>query len=177
MSIAFYISDGNSIGKAFAARDEYFAVFTYYVSGQEIPPRALSPSHQYFLSPYCFLPKYKTERYRNGSHRTCQGGYIVFTSQVPWLHGTPPKDELRHDRETRAHWQAKEWMSEKGTLRDRAPEVGSVEHFVDALGLKEREVYTFTPDGCYPSKEEISQDLGKLDFDWCMHFIFSHLNL
>ena len=43
----------------------------------------------------------------------------------------------------------------------KAPHVGSVERFQDDLGLGEEELYCFTVDGCYPSKEDVCQGLGK----------------
>ena len=36
------------------------------------------------------------------------------------------------------------------------------------LSLKEQDIFTFTSDGCYPTKKDISQALGK----WTVIFLF-----
>jgi hypothetical protein len=103
----------------------------------------------------------------------------VFTCQVPWVAGNGKSEE-----ELKVHNMAKDWMEKKGELYSnllcfsdacsacistntyysgthKAPHVGSVEKFQDDLGLGEEELYCFTVDGCYPSKEDVCQGLGK----------------
>ncbi|KAL3816976.1 hypothetical protein ACHAXA_011764 [Cyclostephanos tholiformis] len=166
MALAFYVDGPDSIAKAFAAHDEYTAVFTYYVRGKNPKCRMLTPDEDnYYSAPFCFLPKYQQQQQQhhqnNGggggagggsSSSSSSSGYLVFTSQVPWLHGNP-----RSDRSDRAHYQAEEWMKERGRLDP--PYIGSVEEFQAKMGLREMDVHTFTIDGCYPTCDEISQAL------------------
>ena len=74
---------------------------------------------------------------------------------MPWLHGNP-----KSDRSERAHYQAEEWMRDRGGLDP--PYIGTVEEFQANMGLGESGVHTFTGDGCYPACDEISQALGEL---------------
>ncbi len=164
MALAFYVDGPDAIARAFAAHDEYTAVFTYYVRGKDVKCRMLTPDNDnHYSAPYCFLPKYQHHGNNNNSNGASSGrggtnnstsGYLVFSSQVPWLHGNP-----KSDGSDRAHYQAEEWMKERGKLEP--PHIGTVEEFQSKMGLREMDVYAFTTDGCYPTCDEISQALGE----------------
>ena len=178
MALAFYVDNPDALAKAFAAHDEYMAVLTYFVRGKNSKCRMLTPDgDDYYSAPFCFMPKHlpppgggagvdngngsNGNGNGNGSNRGGGGGrggggtgYLVFTSQVPWLHGNP-----KSDRNERAHYQAEDWMRDRGGLDP--PFIGTVEDFQHKMGLGEGGVHAFTSDGCYPACDEISQALGE----------------
>ena len=89
MALAFYVNGPDDIAHAFAAHDEYLAIFThfYFHSRKEENLRALRPDiDDYYSAPDCFLPCCKERR---GDE---DGGFLVFTYMVPWLHGNPAWD-------------------------------------------------------------------------------------
>ena len=164
MALAFYVDGPDAIARAFAAHDEYMAVFTYFVRGKNAKCRMLTPDGDvYYSAPFCFMPKQRAHPpppRGNGNVEVGGGagaGYLVFTSQVPWLQGNPKSDQRGG-----AHYQAEDWMRERGKLEP--PHVGTAEDFQGKMGLGEMDVHAFTPDGCYPACEEISQALGELAF-------------
>ena len=130
----------------------------------------LSPEDNYYTAPYCFMPKKRNDKRFNGgfvgeiflkidvlihlNFNLLISFSTVFTCQVPWTAGNGKSEE-----ELKAHIMAKDWMDKKGS--HKAPHVGSVERFQEDLGLGEEELYCFTADGCYPSKEDVCQGLGK----------------
>lgn len=190
MALAFYVNGPNDLPRAFAAHDEFMAIFThvYFRSRKQSDIRALRPDNDNFYSaPYCFMPKnlpvtknndseqQNRGRFSSNSNNKSGSGFLVFTCQVPWLHGNPawrggsnnsnsdhpPWNSNNHhlEQQQRAHVQAKEWMEEQGALK--APHIGTVEEFQSAtnLNLNEWSVHTFTVDGGYPTAEDISQYL------------------
>ena len=165
MALAFYINGPDDIAHAFAAHDEYLAIFTHYYfrsrKGEENVVRALRPDvDDYYSAPYCFL-SWKD----GGSSTRTDGGFLVFTCMVPYLHGNPwIRENVEYqtmDVGTRAHHQAREWMKLKGTFKGRTPHVGTVENFQTEmkLGYNDRGVYTFTVDGGYPTWKDVSESL------------------
>ena len=92
----------------------------------------MTPDDDFYTAPFCFMPKNR------------KGGFIVFTAQVVWLHGNPLGESER------AHHKAHEYMELKGKYDP--PHLGTVEKFMTTLGLKERNIFTFTSDGCYPTR-------------------------
>lgn len=138
MALAFWV-DGSPDGlaAAFAAHDEFLSIFSYFANGKR--QYMMTPDDDFYTAPFCFMPK---------NHRE---GFIVFTPQVPWLHGNPLGESER------AHHRAYEYMELKGKYN--SPRLGTVEKFMTTLGLKERDIFTFTSDGCYPTKQDISQAL------------------
>eukprot|EP00584_Thalassiosira_punctigera_P014704 CAMPEP_0172552560 /NCGR_PEP_ID=MMETSP1067-20121228/45836_1 /TAXON_ID=265564 ORGANISM="Thalassiosira punctigera, Strain Tpunct2005C2" /NCGR_SAMPLE_ID=MMETSP1067 /ASSEMBLY_ACC=CAM_ASM_000444 /LENGTH=231 /DNA_ID=CAMNT_0013340563 /DNA_START=175 /DNA_END=870 /DNA_ORIENTATION=- len=145
MALAFWV-DGRpgSVASAMCAHDEYLSLFAYHLSGgrgRGGAPRhfRLTPDDDFYSAPYCFMPKHR------------RGGFLVFTTRVPWLHGNPLGEA------DRAHDRARETMESRGKYEK--PFLGTVEKFMVDLGLKERDVYTFTDDGCYPTQRDISQAL------------------
>ncbi|KAL7527920.1 hypothetical protein ACHAXR_002191 [Thalassiosira sp. AJA248-18] len=147
MALAFFV-DGRQqdcLATAFAAHDEYLSVLGFFVNGPKTK-KCMTPENDFYSAPFCFMPKNKKE------------GFLVFTTQVPWL-----QDHLRDGRlvETEAerahHAKAHDWQEREG--RFKAPHLGSVEQFQRILSLRERDIFTFTSTGCYPTKEEISQSL------------------
>lgn len=138
MALAFWV-DGrpDGVAAAFAAHDEYTAIFGYFFRGGEDKTRPLTPADAFFTAPCCFLPKHR------------DGGFIIFTPGVPWLHGNP-FENLRE----RAHHRAHEWMRDRG--RAEAPHLGTLEVFQRTLKLEEGDVYTFTEDGAYPATADVN---------------------
>ena len=161
MALAFYINGPDDIALAFAAHDEYLAIFThYYFRSRKEDVRALRPDvDDYYSAPYCFLS------WKDGRSSTRDGGFLVFTCMVPYLHGNPwTRENVEYqtmDDGTRAHHQAGEWMKQKGTFKGRTPHVGTVEKFQTEmkLGYNDGGVYTFTPDGGYPTWKDVSESL------------------
>lgn len=151
MALAFYVDKPDSLSSVFAAHDEYLAVFSYFLNGGEVPADIiLTPDSNHYSAPYCFLPK----KYDKRTGRVA-AGFIVFTCLVPWLNGNPKAEQ----GET-AHKKAKDWMGNRSRLSDNfTPHLGSVENFQESLNVGEEEVYTFTADGYYPTKEDVSQAL------------------
>lgn len=148
MALAFFLNDPSGLASAFAAHDEYSAILSFYASGGS-KTRTLQPGDDYYAAPFCFLPK------------NDRAGFLVFVPAVPWLHGNPgcavEDDDGNVEDGTRAHHDAVQWMERRG---DRNPPIlGTVEEFQRKLCLNEMGVQTFTRDGCYPSKEDISQAL------------------
>ena len=185
MALAFYINGPDDIAHAFAAHDEYLAIFTHYYfrsrKGEE-NVRALRPDvDDYYSAPYCFLPKRNNNNNRsnntNGSSSSssCTSGFLVFTCMVPYLHGNPWTCENNNNKQQqqqqhqRAHYQAKEWMEENCNNKNsnngnksRAPHVGSVEEFASSTHLNiasEYNIFTFTIDGGYPTCMDVSSSL------------------
>mmetsp|Transcript_19113 Transcript_19113/g.40291 ORF Transcript_19113/g.40291 Transcript_19113/m.40291 type:complete len:242 (-) Transcript_19113:275-1000(-) len=138
MALAFWVdSRPDGVAAAFAAHDEYLSIFSYFANGQT--KYMMTPNDQFYTAPFCYMPKSR------------KGGFIVFTCQVPWLHGNPLGESER------AHHRAHEYMELKGKYD--VPHLGTVEKFMTTLGLKERDIFTFTNDGCYPTKRDISEAL------------------
>jgi len=148
MALAFCVDHPDALGEAFAAHDEYLAIFSHFVrSDDDEKIRMLTPKDDYYTAPFCFMPR--------NDNSNITSGFLVFTAQVPWLHGSPTKGG-----DDRAHHQAQAWMRERGAMDP--PIIGTVEDFQRRLCLNdERGLFTFTEDGCYPSPEDISQALGK----------------
>jgi len=161
MALAFYINGPDDIAHAFAAHDEYLAIFThYYFRSRKEDVRALRPDvDDYYSAPYCFLS------WKDGGSSTRDGGFLVFACMVPYLHGNPwTRENVEYqtmDDGTRAHHQAGEWMKQKGTFKGRTPHVGTVEKFQTEmkLGYNDGGVYTFTADGGYPTWKDVSESL------------------
>ena len=145
MALAFTVDcEPDSIAYAFAAHDEYLSIFNHYANGGK--HHTMTPAEEYYTVPFCFMPM--LNRGRSNAR-----GFIVFTAQVPWLHGFP------RDEDKCLHEKAREYQKNKGEFDE--PVVGTVEQFQDRLHLKEHQWFPFTHSGNYPSKEEISQELGK----------------
>ena len=111
----------------------------------------MTPDDDFYTAPFCFMPKNR------------KGGFIVFTAQVVWLHGNPLGESER------AHHKAHEYMELKGKYDP--PHLGTVEKFMTTLSLKEQDIFTFTSDGCYPTKQDISQALGKWKWKLMLYFL------
>ena len=176
MALAFSVNGPDDIAHAFAAHDEYLAIFThfYFRSQRGENLRALRPDiDDYYSAPYCFLPR------RNNSNRPSNSsgsGFLVFTCMVPYVHGNPAwsysrgnnnnNNNANQQQHHRAHYQAKEWMEENCTRNSKlkAPHIGSVEEFSSSTSLNlgcEFSIITFTNDGGYPTWKHVSQSFGK----------------
>lgn len=148
MALAFYVDGHNkhAFAEAFAAHDEYLAMFSYFVHDQEAEPKMLMPNHDYYSAPFCFLPKSATN------------GFLVFTHMVPWLTGNPVERDNRDREDERPHDLA--WRCQNRDGKFDAPHIGTAEGLQRRVCLKEEDVITFTKDGGYPTKEDVSQALG-----------------
>ena len=174
MALAFFVDSPDGLGTAFAAHDEYMAVFTYFVRGK-IPPKNCAPLSpdvdDCYMSPYCFMPKLNNNheqhqhQYSHNNQHQHRGkgdqqkhhtGYLIFVAQVPWLELNPPQTTTVTNT---PHQQALDWM--RRNSKASAPILGTVEDFQDRLGLKDEDVFTFTKDGCYPTVWDVSQALGE----------------
>mmetsp|Transcript_17909 Transcript_17909/g.27105 ORF Transcript_17909/g.27105 Transcript_17909/m.27105 type:complete len:145 (+) Transcript_17909:84-518(+) len=144
MALAFWVDNRpNGIATTMSAHDEYLSLFSYYFANKT--HYTMTPEDDFYSAPYCFMPKHR------------RGGFVVFTTRVPWLHGNPLGESVNE----RAHDKAREVMESRGKWEK--PYLGTVEKFMIDLGLKEGDIYTFTDDGCYPTTRDISQALGKCE--------------
>mmetsp|Transcript_26454 Transcript_26454/g.55264 ORF Transcript_26454/g.55264 Transcript_26454/m.55264 type:complete len:227 (+) Transcript_26454:223-903(+) len=140
MALAFWVDNRpNGIATTMSAHDEYLSLFSYYFANKT--HYTMTPEDDFYSAPYCFMPKHR------------RGGFVVFTTRVPWLHGNPLGESVNE----RAHDKAREVMESRGKWEK--PYLGTVEKFMIDLGLKEGDIYTFTDDGCYPTTRDISQAL------------------
>lgn len=161
MALAFYI-DGHhkdAIAEAFAAHDEYLSIFSYYLNNKQKNILLTPTNCEYFPAPFCYLRK------------TTNTGFLVFTFVgVPWLHGNYSKEKS----DLCAHAVAAEHQRHRGQYEP--PHLGSVEKFQDYLQIHtEVGVCTFTKDGCYPTREDVSQALGECVA--CVHDMMDILNI
>ncbi|KAL7549152.1 LOW QUALITY PROTEIN: hypothetical protein ACHAWF_012416 [Thalassiosira exigua] len=154
MALAWYVDGPGGVGPAFAAHDEFLSLLSYFLRPDEPQGRGsgsgseadagrsrspLTPDDEFYAAPFCFLPKSR------------KGGFLVFVPQVPWLSSNFSDDGGS------PHAKARDWMDRRG--KGAVPHVGTVEHFQKATGVKERDLFTFTPNGYYPSKEDVSRAL------------------
>ena len=111
-------------------------------------------------APWCFMP-------------SGDDGFIIFTCRVPWLHhgicggtkeftrrgyyGQVEKEEVFKQRyfiEARTIMSKNSWVDKRDV-----PMIDNPEDMQHHLHLNEDEIFTFTQDGCYPDKSDISQGL------------------
>ena len=189
MALAYYVDNPDGLAKAFAAHDEYMAIFTYFFRGETTDCKPLSPDvDECYMSPYCFMPKHHNDHGYNNNNKHQQysdphlqyqqrargeqprqhGGFLIFVAQVPWLESYLPISSpsnnnykiYKEDLDRRGpHQEAMTWM--KHDSKSTTPILGSVEEFQYKLGLQDEEMFTFTKDGCYPTEWDVSQSLGE----------------
>jgi len=162
MALAFRIKNPEDFGMLFSAYDEYTSILNSLFG------RVLTPNDDYYTSPWCFI--------KNGD----TSGYVVFTSQVSWMHHNSSKrcivKEVPHEneyytsfkrvpREHRKNYfvEAREIMKDNWYRYDDRnidiPYVVLPESILQHFKVDEEEIITFTKDGCYPDKNDISQEL------------------
>jgi len=162
MALAFRIKDPDDFGILFSAYDEYTSILNSLFG------RVLTPDDDYYTAPWCFI--------KNGD----TSGYVVFTSQVSWMHHNSSKrcivKEVPHEneyytsfkrvpREHRKNYfvEAREIMKDNWYRYDDRnidiPYVVLPESILQHFKLDEEEIITFTSDGCYPDKNDVSQAL------------------
>lgn len=128
----------------FAAYDIYSSIIN------DLFGRVLTPDDDFFTAPFCFMPESE------------YGGFIVMTCQVPWLHGhghIPGTSQKQDD------WREQHFQRAREMMREYSPDI--ISPFVEKgpermqyfLMLDEEDIFTFTKDGCYPGKDDISQAL------------------
>ncbi len=148
MALAFRITNSEDFGRLFASYDEYSSIVNMLFG------RALSPSDDYYTAPYAFMPGGEV------------GGFVVMTCRVPWLHGHGNLPDSHHDKGTwREQYfaQALDIMTKCDMFSsgDDIPKVEAkgAEYIQMRLDLEEREVFTFTNDGCYPTEDDDIEEL------------------
>ena len=162
MALAFRIKHPEDFGMLFSAYDEYTSILNSLFG------RVLTPDDDYYTSPWCFI--------KNGD----TSGYVVFTSQVSWMHHNSSKrcivKEVPHEddyytsfkrvpNEHRKNYfvEAREIMKDNWYRYDDRnidiPYVVLPESILQHFKVDEEEIITFTSDGCYPDKNDISQEL------------------
>mmetsp|Transcript_13580 Transcript_13580/g.29531 ORF Transcript_13580/g.29531 Transcript_13580/m.29531 type:complete len:376 (+) Transcript_13580:221-1348(+) len=146
MALAFRVSHPDDFARMFAAYDEYSSIIN------DLFGRVLTPDDDFYTAPWCFMP--------DGD---C-GGFVVFTAQVPWLHGhghvlgthrdTQNSREQHFQRASRRMRDCAVCHPEDIPCVEMGPEKMQL-----LMELDDDDIFTFTKDGCYPGKDDISQAL------------------
>ena len=135
MALAYGIYNVEDLAEAFAAKDEFISALSYRLSNTE--NYIMDPTDDYYVAPYCFMSTLNVPRYE-------KAGFLIFSSMVPFIkkseHDAASYDVKRHGHHS-------------------PPIIGTIEEFQQNLKLKERDIYTFTTDGCVPSAQDVSQEL------------------
>ena len=149
MALAFRIKDPDDFGILFSAYDEYTSILNSLFG------RVLTPDDDYYTAPWSFMPQ-------------ADNGFIIFTCNVPWYHNDTSKrcisKEVPLEHRKDYFMKAKQIM--KNNWRYEQNRKGDIPYVLNAeeiqfkqLELYEKEIITFTSDGCYPDKNDISQEL------------------
>ncbi|KAL9189454.1 hypothetical protein ACHAXT_009129 [Thalassiosira profunda] len=138
MALLYKIHNPDDFGKVFAAHDQYCSFLN------ELFGRMLTPEDDYYTAPFCFLPTSDIS------------GFVVFTCRVPWLHGHGARGKRADSNFAHARYQVKECGFDPEDVPYVLP---SVEKIHDHFSCGEEDIYTFTGDGCYPSKKDITPAL------------------
>ena len=159
MSLAFRIRNLDDVIKAFAAKEEFISALTLVRHGKEY---TMTPTDEYYVAPYCFMSTVNRAR-------TSQLGFLIFSSMAPFGK-TFPTFEIPKMNEPGGypgeHDTALELMKTHGHHNTKNfLFLGTVEWFQEESKCKERDIYTFTPDGYYPSLlHDVSQHLEDMAF-------------
>jgi len=142
MALAFRIKHPEDFGMLFSAYDEYTSILNSLFG------RVLTPNDDYYTSPWCFMPN------------SDNSGFVVFTCQAPWFEHTSTSDKCI---EKSLFQKAREIMKDNwyrdNERQNDIPFVKYPENMQKILNLRERDLITFTNDGCYPDKNDISREL------------------
>ena len=143
MSLAYPIEDIDDLIFSFAAKDEFISTLTCTLhldldlaDNSSSEEYVMTPKDDYYVAPYCFI--------RTGGLYSRHVGFLVFSSMVPFV-------------ERKGHELARRWV--RRDRRHQLPHIGTMEHFQQTAGVEENDIYTFTSDGCFPSAEDVSQEL------------------
>ena len=153
MALAFRIKHPEDFGMLFSAYDEYTSILNSLFG------HVLTPDDDYYTAPWSFMPT------------SDNSGFIVFTCQVPWYHNDTSKRCItkKVPLEHRKNYFEKALQIMKNNWRYDQNRKGDIPYVLNAeeiqfkqLELYEEEIITFTTDGCYPDKNDISQSLEEL---------------
>jgi hypothetical protein len=136
MSLAYPIYNVKDLAEAFAAKDEFISALSCHLYQNR--DYIMDPTDDYYVAPFCFMSTLNSLRNDNAV------GFLVFSSMVPFMR------KREHDA---AINQVKRYGHHK------APTVGTVDSFQKCLKLTERDIWTFTSDGCFPAAEDVSKAL------------------
>ena len=158
MSLAFKIRNLDDVIKAFAAKEEFISALTLVRHDKKY---TMTPTDEYYVAPYCFLSTV------NRQQSTL--GYLIFSSMVPFgktfpTHPFPKMNEP--EGYPGEHDEALDLMNRRGHHNTKGFLflAHTVEWFQERINCHERDIYTFTPDGCYPSLNDVSQKLEDMAF-------------
>ena len=133
MSLAYPIKNVKDLAHAFAAADEFMSALSSRLYPQ---PNSviMNPAEDFYVAPYCFM------RTKN----RVETGFLVFSSMAPFI-------------KTDEHEAACTLIKRNG--HHKAPFLNTIEGFQETLCLDEKDIWTFTSDGCVPTAEDVSQEL------------------
>ena len=158
MSLAFKIRNLDDVIRAFAAKEEFISALTLVRYDKEY---TMTPTDEYYVAPYCFLSTVSRH------HSTA--GYLIFSSMVPFGK-TFPTFEIPKMNEPEGypgeHDEALDLMNRRGHHNTKGFLflANNVEWFQEKIDCHERDIYTFTPEGYYPSLNDVSQKLEDMAF-------------
>jgi len=142
MALAFRIKDPDDFGMLFSAYDEYTSILNSLFG------RVLTPNDDYYTAPWCFMPT------------SDNSGFVVFTCQVPWLEHTSTSDDcIKKSLFRKARKMMEDNWYRDNERQNDIPFVNYPEDMQKILRLRDSDLITFTEDGCYPDKNDISQEL------------------
>jgi len=148
MALAFRIKDPDEFGILFSAYDEYTSILNSLFG------RVLTPNDDYYTAPWSFMPQ-------------ADNGFIIFTCNVPWYHNDTskrcimkkvPLENRKNYFEKALQIMKKNWRHDKERHGD-IPFLDTPEDMQEILRLCDSNLITFTEDGCYPDKNDISREL------------------
>ncbi len=137
MSLAYSIKTVKDLAHAFAAAEEFMSALSSKLYPEARNSYIMDPNDDFYVVPYCFMRT--TDRQARGGE-----GFLVFSSMVPFM-------------KKREHETAYLLVKKKG-YHD-VPFVDTIENFKKGLEIGERDIYTFTSDGCVPTAQDVSQEL------------------
>ena len=97
----------------------------------------MNPNDDYYVAPYCFMCT-------KNNPKSDKAGFLVFSSMAPFV-------------QKREHDEAFSLIKRQGLHKTLF--LGTIENFQELLKLKEKDIYTFTSDGCVPTADDVSQEL------------------
>jgi len=136
MALAYPIRNVKDLAHAFAAKDEFISALSYYLYSNT-DNYIMNPLDEYYVAPYCFMCT-------KNNPKSDKAGFLVFSSMAPFV-------------QKREHDEAFSLIKRQGY--HKTPFIGTIEKFQELLKLKEKDIYTFTSDGCVPTAEDVSQEL------------------
>lgn len=145
MALAYPISNVKDLIHAFAAKDEFISALSLYLHCNQDDYYIMDPTDDYYVAPYCFMRTTNNKpRWQRRHDNDCTSGFLVFSSMAPYW-------------KRQEHEEARNLVEREGY--HQIPHIDTIENFQKNLKLEERDIYTFTRDGCVPTAVEVSQEL------------------